>query len=118
MSGHELLLNIGGGVALLLWATRMVRTGVMRAFGADLRRHLGRSTRSRPLAFAMGTLVASLLQSSTATALLAVSFAGRGLITVAAGLAMARPRAGRVTASLAQPRLDAEQGGETIAKRA
>ena len=88
MSGHELLLNIGGGVALLLWATRMVRTGVMRAFGADLRRHLGRSTRSRPLAFAMGTVVASLLQSSTATALLAVSFAGRGLITVAAGLAI------------------------------
>ena len=88
MSGHELLLNIAGGVALLLWATRMVRTGVMRAFGADLRRHLGRSTQNRLGAFAMGAAIASLLQSSTATALLAVSFAGRGLITVAAGLAI------------------------------
>jgi len=47
VSGHLLLLNIAGGVALLLWATRMVRTGIMRAYGSDLRRFLGRSTRHR-----------------------------------------------------------------------
>lgn len=88
MSGHLLLLHIAGGVALLLWATRMVRTGVMRAYGADLRRLLGRSTKSRLAACGMGLATAGVLQSATATALLTVSFAGRGLITVAAGLAI------------------------------
>ena len=36
MSGHELLLHIAGGVPLLLWSARMVRTGLLRAFGAEL----------------------------------------------------------------------------------
>ena len=83
-----LLLNIVGGVALLLWATRMVRTGITRAYGADIRRFLGRSTKHPLSAFAMGIGVAGLLQSSTATALLAVSFASRGLIAVGGGLAL------------------------------
>ena len=41
MSGTEILLQLVGGVALLLWGVRMVRTAVTRAFGADLRRLLG-----------------------------------------------------------------------------
>ncbi|MFQ5775122.1 MAG: Na/Pi cotransporter family protein [Kiloniellaceae bacterium] len=88
MSGHALLLHIAGGVALLLWATRMVRTGIMRAYGAELRRILGRSTRSRLSACLMGVATAGVLQSATATALLAVSFAGRGLVEIAPALAL------------------------------
>lgn len=88
MNGHELLLHIAGGVALLLWATRMVRTGVQRAYGAELRRLLGRSTKNRVAACGMGIATAGVLQSATATALLTVSFAGRGLIAVGAGLAV------------------------------
>ncbi len=83
-----LLLNIAGGVALLLWAARMVRTGITRAYGAEIRRVLGRYTKRSLSAFAIGTGVAAILQSSTATVLLAVSFASRGFITVAAGLAL------------------------------
>ena len=88
MSGLELLLNIGGGVALLLWATRMIRTGIMRAYGAEVRRGLGRSTKNPFAALGMGVGIAALLQSSTATAILAVSFAGRKLIAIPAGLAL------------------------------
>lgn len=88
ISGHELLLSIGGGVALLLWASRMVRTGILRAFGAHVRSWLGRSTSNRVRAFAMGLGVTGLLQSSTATALLIMSFAGRGLVAVAPALAV------------------------------
>ena len=88
MSGHEVLLSIAGGVALLLWATRMVRTGIMRAYGPELRRLIGQATRTRVSAFAAGLSVAGLLQSSTATALLANTFAARGLLSVAAGLAI------------------------------
>lgn len=88
MSGHEVLLSIAGGVALLLWATRMVRTGIMRAYGPELRRLIGQTTRTRLSAFSVGLGVAGLLQSSTATALLANTFAARGLLTVMAGLAI------------------------------
>jgi phosphate:Na+ symporter len=88
MSGHEMLLNIAGGVALLLWATRLVRTGIMRAFGAEVRRVLGQSINNTLTAFVIGLGITALLQSSTATALLLISFASRGLVAVPAGLAV------------------------------
>ena len=88
MSATETLLSIAGGVALLLWGTRMVRTGMTRAFGADLRQAVSRGTANRLGAFFAGLAVTALLQSSTATALIVVSFAGRGLIATAPALAV------------------------------
>ena len=88
MPGHEILLNIGGGVALLIWAARMIRTGILRAYGGVLRAVLARSTSNRFKGFAVGLAAAGLLQSATATALLAMSFAGRGLIATAPALAI------------------------------
>lgn len=88
MPGAEWLLNLAGAAALLLWGVRMVRTGVMRAYGAELRRTLGRATRNRLNAAGIGLLVAGLLQSSTATALLAVAFSAKGLLATTPGLAM------------------------------
>ncbi|MEX0810170.1 MAG: Na/Pi cotransporter family protein [Dongiaceae bacterium] len=88
MNGAELLLNIAGGVALLLWGVRMVRTGILRAWGSDFRRVLASSLRNPFKAWAAGLGVTTLLQSSTATATLAVSFASKGLVTTAAGLAL------------------------------
>jgi phosphate:Na+ symporter len=66
----------------------MVRTGIMRAYGGDLRRILGAGTRNRFAAFFSGLTVTALLQSSTATALLTTSFAGRELVAVAPALAI------------------------------
>lgn len=37
------LLELLSSVALLVWGTYIVRTGVMRVFGTDLRRILGQS---------------------------------------------------------------------------
>lgn len=88
MQGHEVLLNIGGGVALLLWGARMVRTGILRAFGVRLRGAVAGSTANRAKAALTGLVAAALLQSATATALLTTSFVQRGLMTVAAGLAI------------------------------
>ena len=82
------IIHLLGGVALLLWGLRMVRTGIMRAFGGDLRRTLGRAMSSRPRAFASGVGVTALLQSSTATALMVASFAERGLVATAPALAV------------------------------
>ncbi len=66
----------------------MVSTGVLRAYGADLRRAIGRSMGNRFTAFASGLGITMLLQSSTATALMAASFASRGLVTTASALAI------------------------------
>ena len=63
-----------GEAALLLWGVHMVRTGVLRAFGGDLRRVLGRALRGRFTAMLAGIGVTLALQSSTATAMMAASF--------------------------------------------
>jgi phosphate:Na+ symporter len=41
-----IILDLMGGVALLLWGLHMVQSGVLRAFGADLRLVLGRALRN------------------------------------------------------------------------
>lgn len=84
----QTLLNLLAAIALLVWGTHIVRTGVLRVFGANLRQVLKRSTRHRSTAFAAGVGVTGLLQSSTATALLASSFVGQGLIRTSAALVM------------------------------
>lgn len=84
----ELLINVVGGVALLIWGVRMVRTGLSRSLGGSLRRMVSKSTGNRITAFLAGLGVTGLLQSSTATALIVASFAGRGLFPTAMGLAL------------------------------
>lgn len=82
------LINILGGVSLLLWGLHTVKSGVMRAFGADLHKALGRSTKNRLTAFGAGVGVTAILQSSTATALIAASFCGQGMISLSGGIAV------------------------------
>ena len=88
MEGSELFVTLMGGVALLLWSVRMVRTGMTRAFGASLRSLLGKACSNRAKAFAVGVGVTGLLQSATATALLLASFASRKLVTLPLALAI------------------------------
>ncbi len=88
MQGLDTILNVLGSVCLLLWGVRMVRTGLTRAFGATLRRAIGACSRNRFTAFTGGVVLTGVLQSSTATALLLASFAGRGLISLSIGLAV------------------------------
>jgi len=82
------LLNLLAAIALLVWGTHIVRTGVLRVFGANLRKILQRSVSRRGTAFLAGLGVTSLLQSATATALLTSSFLAKGLIGTAAALAV------------------------------
>jgi phosphate:Na+ symporter len=88
MAGQSLLLTLLGGIALLLWSTRLVRTGVERALGEQLRRIIAGATRNNVAACAAGVGVATALQSSSAAALLVAGFAERGLIALAPALAM------------------------------
>jgi phosphate:Na+ symporter len=71
-----------------LWGLRNVKSGVSRAFGAGIHRIMAASTSNRFKAFLTGIGVTALLQSSTATALIIATFCGRGMITVAGGIAI------------------------------
>jgi phosphate:Na+ symporter len=88
INGSALLINIIGGVALLLWGLRMVRTGIIDAWGNEVRSALGASLSNRFKAFFAGLGVTILLQSSSATALLTASFSGQGIISTGPALAV------------------------------
>src|SRR5579863_9727917 len=82
------LIDLAGSIALLLWGVHMVQSGIQRAFGAHLRRFLGRTLGGRLRAFLTGLGVTAVLQSSTATGLMATSFAAGGLVDLLPGLAV------------------------------
>ena len=103
--GSTVLLDLMGGVALLLWGLHMVRSGIMRAFGSELRRVLNiGAAQSRPSA-ARRYRVTALLQSSTATGLLMTSFAARG---------SSRSRAGSGRHARCQCRHDIDRPGPFV----
>lgn len=86
MSDTYILLQLAGYVGLLLWGTHMVTSGVQRGFGSELRRWLERNLRQRLRAFLVGVGITALLQSSTATGLMATSFTVAGFIGLGSGL--------------------------------
>ncbi len=86
--GVKVLLDLVGGVALLLWGLHMVHSGIVRAFGARIRHFLGSVLKSRFHAFTAGVGVTAVLQSSTATALMLSSFSASGLVDLVPALAV------------------------------
>lgn len=84
----QTLLNLLASVALLVWGTHIVRTGILRVYGAGLRRVLSKSVSNRASSFLAGLGVTSLVQSSSATALIACSFVSQNLIGLAPALAI------------------------------
>jgi phosphate:Na+ symporter len=85
---YLLLLHLAGSVTLLLWAVRMVRTGVERSQEPRIRRLMRESRSGQLRAAGIGAGIAIVLQSSTAVALLAAGFASSGVLTIATGLAL------------------------------
>ena len=84
----SILLDLIGGVSLLLWGLHMVQSGILRAFGPRLKAWLGRLLKTRLHALAAGVGVTSLLQSSTATGLMLSSFAAAGMIDLVPAMAV------------------------------
>ena len=82
------LLNLFAAIALLVWGTHLVRTGILRVFGANLRSILAHSTGNRFAAVVSGIGVTAVVQSSTATALIVSAFVGQGLMSLPSALAV------------------------------
>jgi phosphate:Na+ symporter len=81
-------LHIAGAAALLIWAVRLLRTGVERAFSVLLRSFLRRSNTNRLQALGSGVIAALCLQSATAVAVLVSNFATKGGVGLLAGVAI------------------------------
>jgi phosphate:Na+ symporter len=79
----QTLLTILAGIALLVWGTHIVRSGVLRVLGGSLRGVLAQSVSNRGRAFLAGLGVTALVQSSSATALILGSFVNRKLMALA-----------------------------------
>ena len=86
--GTAVIVNLLGGVALLLWGVRMVRTGVMRAWGEKLRYFIEHRLGSRISAFAGGVAATLVVGSGTATTLIVTNIAVTGALSVTLGLAV------------------------------
>ncbi|MCC7483668.1 MAG: Na/Pi cotransporter family protein [Burkholderiales bacterium] len=84
----QTLLGIVAGIALLVWGTHIVRSGVLRIAGGSLRGVLAESVSNRFHALLAGIGVTAMVQSSSATALLAASFAAQNLMPLAPALAI------------------------------
>jgi len=84
----QTLVSILSGIALLVWGTHIVRSGVLRVLGGSLRRVLAQSVSNRFTAFLAGLGVTGLVQSSSATALIAGSFVAQNLMALAPALAI------------------------------
>jgi len=87
MHPFMILFHLAAAVMLLLWAVRMVRTGVERAHGPALKTVLRGARGGQPGMAFVGMGLAVVLQSSTAVGLLAAGFAASGILGISAGLA-------------------------------
>lgn len=88
MSATQVIITLLGFVALLLWGIHMVQSGILRAYGSSLRRSLNRALDNRFKAFGAGFAVTAILQSSTATGMMASSFAAGRLVDLVPALAI------------------------------
>lgn len=80
------LISLTGAVSLLVWGLYMVKTGILRTFGDNLRTWLSTRLNNRFEGFAAGFGLASLLQSSTASSLLIAGLQNKGLVSTAIAL--------------------------------
>lgn len=81
------LISVFGATMLLLYAVRMVQTGIERAFGSSFKRRVT-GNRNALRAATTGATMAIVLQSSAAVALLSAGFANAGLIAFPMGLSV------------------------------
>lgn len=81
------LISLAGATMFLLFAVRMVRTGIERSYGASFQRLLT-GTGSQLHAGGVGVGMALVLQSSAAVTLLVTGFASGGYLAFPTGLAI------------------------------
>ncbi len=76
-----LIIGLIGGLALFLFGMEMMSEGMKKSAGSNLRSILSTLTNNRFIAVGVGTFVTMIIQSSSATTVMLVSFVQAGLMT-------------------------------------
>lgn len=71
-----------GGLSLFLYGIQMMNTGLEMAAGSKMKSILEQLTTNRFLGVLVGTLVTAIIQSSSATTVMVVSFVNSGIMTL------------------------------------
>ncbi len=77
-----IVVELAGSLGLFLYGMKILSEGVQRAAGDGLKRTLNMMTGSTPKALLTGVIVTALVQSSSATTVMVVSFVNAGLLSV------------------------------------
>jgi phosphate:Na+ symporter len=77
-----IVLKIAGGLCLFLYGMKVMSDGIQQAAGDRLQRVLGLMTGNRLAGVLTGFAVTAIIQSSSATTVMAVSFVNAGLLTL------------------------------------
>ncbi len=87
---YTIILGLIGGLGLFLYGMKMMSDGLEKAAGAKLRGILEFFTKNRFIAMLVGIVFCAIIQSSSATTVMVVSFVNSGLMTLyqAAGVIM------------------------------
>lgn len=81
-------LGLLGSVGLFLYGMKVMSEGLQKAAGDRLRNILSAMTRNRFTGFLTGCLITALIQSSSASTVMVVSFVNAGLISLAQSMAV------------------------------
>lgn len=80
--GFWTLINILGALAFFIFGMKMMSEGIQRAAGSQMRNILRSMTKNRFLGVFTGFLITALVQSSSATTVMTVSFVNAGLLSL------------------------------------
>ncbi len=81
-------LKLLGAVGLFLYGMKVMSEGLQKAAGNRLRSILSTMTRNRAMGLLTGMVITALIQSSSASTLMVVSFVNAGLMTLAESIAV------------------------------
>ncbi|MDE6756907.1 MAG: Na/Pi symporter, partial [Muribaculaceae bacterium] len=82
------LLGLIGAVGLFLYGMKVMSEGLQKAAGDRLRNILGAMTRNRATGTITGFFITALIQSSSASTVMVVSFVNAGLMTLSQSMAV------------------------------
>ena len=82
------ILLVFGGLGLFLYGMKMLIDGLEEMAGSRMRSFVERATANRFLGIAVGALVTVIIQSSTATSVIAVGFINAGLMSLAQAITL------------------------------
>ena len=109
MSSFSILTGLIGGLGMFLYGMKLMGDGLENAAGERLKSILERLTSNKYIGVLVGAVVTAIIQSSSATTVMVVSFVSAGLMTLAqaTGVIMGANIGTTITAQMVSFDLDA-----------